>query len=78
MIKRVLGADGRLNFSKKFLKSLGIEGATTVTITTKGRDIIIKDCIQICALCSEQGNMIEGFPVCRDCAEKVADLLKLK
>ena len=78
MLKATICADGRLQIPKKLLLSLGITESTEVYLTTKGSDIIIKDCVNICALCSGTDNMIKGFPVCRDCAEKVADLLKLK
>ncbi len=77
MMKATISADGRIMLPKKLLISLGIRGATKVFITTKGSDIILKDCVKVCALCSGEDNMIEGFPVCRECAEKISDLLKL-
>lgn len=77
MLKGTITADGRLFLPKPLLKSLNITGSTKVIIRTEGEDIIITKAEKSCALCHKTDNMIEGFPVCRDCAEKVSDLLKL-
>ena len=78
MIKGTITADGRLFLPKPLLRSMNIEGSTKVIISTKGDDIVIRKAVNCCALCGESEKMIEGFPVCRPCAEKVSDLLKLK
>ena len=77
MLKGTITADGRLFLPKPLLRSMNITGSTKVIITTKGDDIVISKATSCCALCLKSDNMIEGVPVCRECAEKVADLLKL-
>ena len=77
MLNGTITTDGRLFLPKPLLRSLGISGSTKVTISTAGDKIIINKAENTCRLCNCSVNMIEGFPVCRSCAEKVSDLLKL-
>ena len=77
MLNGTITADGRLFLPKPLLRSLGINGSTKVIISTEGDKIIINKQINTCRLCNGTLNMIDGFPVCRNCAEKVSELLKL-
>ena len=77
MLKGTITSDGRLFFPKSLLKSMNIVGSTKVLISTVGEEIVVKKEVTCCRFCGKDENMIEGFPVCRDCAEKISDLLKL-
>ena len=77
MLKGTITADGRLFLPKPLLRTMNIEGATKVNITLKGEELIVSKEIQSCRFCFGKTNLIKGFPVCRECAEKVSDLLKL-
>ena len=77
MLKGTITADGRLFLPKPLLKSMNITGSTKVLISSDGNEIVVKKETCCCRFCGKDKNMIEGFPVCRGCAEKVSDLLKL-
>lgn len=77
MLKGTITSDGRLFLPKPLLKSMNINGSTKVLISTVGDEIIVKKETSCCRFCNGEDYMIEGFPVCRSCAEKVSDLLKL-
>ena len=77
MLKGTITADGRLFLPKPLLKSMNITGSTKVLISTVGDEIIVRKETMCCRFCGKSENMIEGFPVCHNCAEKVSDLLKL-
>ena len=77
MLKGTITADGRLFLPKPLLKSMNITGSTKVIIKSVGDEIIVKKEANCCRFCSGEENIITGFPVCRSCAEKVSDLLKL-
>ena len=76
-MKKTITADGRLKFPAPLLEMMEIKGSTKVLISTDGEEIVIRKADRICALCHTKEHMIEGFPICRPCAEKAADLLKL-
>ena len=77
MIKGTITSDGRLFFPKPLLKSINITGSTKVIIETDGDNIIVKRAEKYCKVCNGKENIITGFQVCRNCAEKISDLLNL-
>lgn len=77
MFKSSITADGRLRFPTKMLREMGYIRSTKVYIDIQGDKFIITPVERICALCRTQENMIEGFPICRECGEKVRDVMNL-
>lgn len=77
MLKGTITADGRLFLPKPLLKSMNITGSTKVIISTVGDTILVRKESDCCRFCGTDKNIIEGFPVCRNCAEKVSELLNL-
>ncbi len=78
MFKASITEDGRLQFPKSMLREMGYIRSTKVYIATEGDKFIITPVERICALCQTQKNMIEGFPICRECGEKVRDVMNLE
>ena len=78
MFKASITADGRLQFPRPMLKTMGIIRSTKVYIHTEGDKIVITPVEKRCALCHTTENMIEGFPICRACGEKVRDVMNLE
>ena len=77
MLTRTITADGRIKFPSSLLETMQIDGNTKVFITTNGDEIVLRKVDRICELCNSEKLLIKGFPICRPCAEKAADLLKL-
>ena len=77
MLKATITSDGRLKFPNSMLKTMGITKSTKVYIDNNGTNIIITPVDRICALCHSTNNMIEGFPICKSCARKVAEVNQL-
>ena len=77
MITKPIDELGRIGIPKPILKALGITGRTKMKIDIIGERIMLTKADNVCKWCETEENLIEGFPVCRNCAEKVADLLKL-
>ncbi len=78
MYKASITEDGRLQFPKAMLREQGYIRSTKVYITAEGNKIILTPVERICALCHTTENMIEGFPICRECGEKVRDVMNLE
>ena len=77
MIIKTIDEGRRLGIPKEILTAVGIRGKTDVKIDVAGDKIVLTKAEAVCRMCGSEENIIKGFPVCRDCAEKVADLLKL-
>ena len=77
MLKGTITADGRLFLPKPLLKSMNITGSTKVLIENIGDELIVRKEESCCRFCFGKDNIITGFPVCRNCAENISDLLKL-
>ena len=78
MFKASITADGRIQFPKPMLKTMGIIKSTKVYIDTEGDRIILTPVEKVCSICHSTKNMIAGFPICRECGEKVRDVMNLE
>ena len=77
MIQRKLDELGRVLIPEEMTRKLGISSKTLLNIHLDGERIIIKKTGDSCLFCGNSENVIDGFHVCRSCAQKVADVLKL-
>lgn len=78
MYKASITEDGRLQFPKAMLREHGYIRSTKVHIAAMRDKIILTPVEKRCALCHTTENMIEGFPICRACGEKVRDVMNLE
>ena len=78
MMQREMDDIGRITLPKGMLISMGITRRTPMNVTQENDRIVITPVRLKCKMCNTYDNLIEGFPICRSCAEKVSDLLKLK
>lgn len=77
MTERNIDEMGRIVLPKNMLLDMGIHGRTLMQVERADGCIVIKEARLRCKWCGTYDNLIEGFPVCRSCAERVSDLLKL-
>ena len=78
MTERNIDSLGRIVLPKSMLKDMGINNRTLMQIDRIDDKIVISPAQECCKWCRSQENLIKGFPVCRNCAERVSDLLKLR
>lgn len=77
MTERNIDSTGRIVLPKSMLKDMGITNRTLMQINRVGDKIVISQAEECCKWCRSKENLIKGFPVCRSCAQRVSDLLKL-
>ena len=77
MIQRKLDELGRVLIPEEMTRKLGISSKTLLNIHLDGERIIIEKTGDSCLFCGNSEDVIDGFHVCRSCAQKVADVLKL-
>lgn len=73
---RSLDETSRVLIPKKFREELHLKPKSRLKIYTEDNRIIIEKTGSYCRMCGSNENMIEGFPICRPCAEKAAFLLE--
>ena len=73
---RALDETSRVLLPKKFREALHLEPKSQLKIYLEGNRIIIEKAELSCRMCGSKEDMIEGFPMCRACAEKAAFLLQ--
>lgn len=78
MTERNIDSLGRIVLPKSMLKDMGINNRTLMQIDRDGDKIVISPAQECCKWCHSTEDLIKGFPVCRSCAERVSDLLKLR
>lgn len=77
MIIKQIDETGRIGIPGPLLKGIGINGRTDMKIDIEGNKIILTKLEDVCKYCGKEQNIIKGFSICRDCAEKISNLLKL-
>ena len=77
MVQRKLDELGRLVIPEEITAALNITAKTLLDIRLEDNKIIIEKAGESCALCGDTENVIEGFRVCRACAQRIADVSKL-
>jgi len=78
MIIKPIDDLGRIGIPKPLLKALEINKRTQMKIDVVGEKIVLTKLENVCKWCGTEENIIKGFSVCRGCAEKISDLLKLE
>ena len=73
---RTLDETSRVLIPKKIREELHLEPKSRLKIYSEDNRIIIEKAEPSCRMCGGKENMIEGFPICRSCAEKAAFLLE--
>lgn len=73
---RSLDETSRVLIPKKFREALHLEPKSQLKIYLEDNRIIIEKAELSCRMCGSKENMIEGFEICRPCAEKAAFLLE--
>ena len=70
MIQRKLDELGRVLIPEEMTRKLGISSKTLLNIHLDGERIIIEKTGDSCLFCGNSENVIDGFHVCRSCAQK--------
>ena len=74
---RCLDETSRIMIPKSFRKEMGLEPKSRLKIHLEDNKIIIEKAAATCRMCGTEENIIQGFEICRPCAEKAALLVKL-
>lgn len=77
MFKASITAEGRIQFPRPMLKTMGIIRSTKMYIKVEGDSIVLTPVHKICSICHTQENMVEGFPICKECGSKIRDVMNL-
>lgn len=67
---------GRVTIPTSIREVMHLPAKTPLKVYLEGGRIIIEKAELSCRMCGSAENMIEGFPICRPCAEKAAFLLE--
>ena len=78
MIVRTIDEGRRLGIPKAVLLAIGITGKADVKLDIEGDKLVITKVENVCKLCGTEKDIIQGFSICRNCAEKIADVVNLK
>ena len=74
---RSLDETSRVLIPKEFRGQMGIEPKDKLKLYIENNRIIIEKANVNCRMCGGEESIIEGFEICRPCAERAALLLKL-
>ncbi len=69
---------GRIVIPKELRKMMGINEKDPLEIYTEGDTIILKKYVPFCSFCGNSENLVvlEGKNICRDCANKLSEMIK--